>query len=642
MNIAIDVLAILGPDSKNRGIGNYTTSHLKKMFELDKENRYFLINFYEDTSLKDILNYSDNVSEHYFYLGSDGFLGKEIAFNSILGGIVKKFIQENDIQVYYFTSPVDSLISYDIEWFSEIQTVATLYDIIPYVFKERYLTDKTTYKRYMAQMNNLKRMDKLLAISKNAKDDFIKHFNVHSSKVDVIYAGTDECYRKIEISSLELQELKNRYGIEQKYIMCTGGDDDRKNISKLIEAYAKMPQSLINEYQLVIACKLSKQSEERYYVEAAKFKVRERVILTNFVPLDHLIQLYNLAHIVAFPSQYEGFGLPVVEAMACGTPVLTSNNSSLGEIAEGAAVLVDPFNTKDMTRGLVEILQEADLEYLIHKGTERVKMFTWDMVAQSTITSINSIKITEVITVSENKKKIAFFTPLPPLKSGISDYSVDILNELSKYFVIDVFIDKNYKPDCHLADTITVYDHGKFKSRENNYQEIIYQMGNSEYHAYMLDYIKENPGTLVLHDYNLHGLLFHLVSTKENIEQYKKYLYEDYDKEQVNRYVNDFQSGKVPPRLYEIPSNGIVTNYSNKIIVHSDYAKRLLLEKDIQRNVKKIESYAEIKELDSIAEARTKLNINQDNIVLSAFGHIHETKRIMPVLKAFQKNSFYL
>ncbi|RKJ58743.1 hypothetical protein D7X33_29675, partial [Butyricicoccus sp. 1XD8-22] len=92
MNIAIDVLAILGSGSKNRGIGNYTTSQLKALFKQDKENRYFLLNFYEDVNLKEILGYSDNVTEHYFYLGKDGFIGKSDEFQALLGGIVKRFI----------------------------------------------------------------------------------------------------------------------------------------------------------------------------------------------------------------------------------------------------------------------------------------------------------------------------------------------------------------------------------------------------------------------------------------------------------------------------------------------------------------------------------------------------------------------
>jgi glycosyltransferase involved in cell wall biosynthesis len=639
MNIGIDVLAILGPGSKNRGIGNYSTSQLKKMFEFDKDNKYFLLNFYEDTSLKEILDYSDNVIETYIYLGNEGFLGKQADFQEILGGAIKRFINTYDIDVFYFTSLFDGSISYDMEWFDGVQTVATLYDIIPYIYKERYLSIKGVHDEYMSHINNIKKIDKLLAISQSAKDDVVKYLNIDSNKIDVIYAGTDECYKSIEISPQIASQLRGIYNIKNQYIMCTGGDDDRKNIGELIVAFSKMPEHLIEQYQLVVACKLSKASIERYYDIAAKHKIRDRVVLTNFIPLEHLIQLYNLAHIVAFPSQYEGFGLPVVEAMACGTPVLTSNNSSLGEIALGAAVLVDPFKVKDITRGLIEILEKTDLDHLKKMGYERVKQFTWSKVSKETLDALNSLRT--VRTKKKEKKKIAFFTPLPPVKSGISDYSLDIITEMSKYVSIDIYIDNNYTHDCKLPDGVSVYEHGYFNERKTQYDEIIYQMGNSEYHVYMMDYIKQHPGTIVLHDYNLHGVLYDLASKKGGMEQYKQFLYEDFDKEMVNAYINDLVSGLIPLKEYEFLCNGVVSNYANKIIVHSDYAKKLLLQKDIKRNVRKILSYAQIKEIVDISEIRKRLFIDQDKIVISAFGHIHETKRTMPILKAFKNISIY-
>ncbi|MEX1029320.1 MAG: glycosyltransferase [Paenibacillaceae bacterium] len=638
MNIAIDVLAILGPDSKNRGIGNYATSQLKSLFEMDKSNRYFLVNFYEDTSLRKLLHYSDNVSEHYFYLGNDGFIGKHKKYKGIFGDLIRNFIKAHNIDVYYMTSPFDQNISYDMKWFSEIKVVATLYDIIPYIFKNRYLRDKAFNEEYMKLITNLKNADKILAISQCAKEDMIKHFKVDPNNIDVIYCGIDDCYKKLDLSSNEANETKDIYKISDQYIMCTGGDDDRKNIADLIIAYSKMPKHLIGKYQLVIVCKLSQASEERYYDIASKHNVRDRVILTNFVPQEHLIMLYNLAYVVAFPSQYEGFGLPVVESMACGTAVLTSNNSSLGEVAEGAAVLVDPFDVNDISRGLVEILEKSDLNDMVEKGYERIKMFTWEKVAQSTLAAMNSFNVADRKVIS-NKKKIAFFTPLPPLQSGISDYSIDILNKLSNYFSIDVYIDKGYRPNCILSDNITIYEHSRFKSKRDEYHDVLFQMGNSEYHIYMIHYLQKYSGTLVLHDYNLHGLLHYMTEKQNDTAKYRELLCEDYDKDFVNKYIDDYSSGRIPVKIFELTCNGIVTNYAKKIIVHSDYAKRLLLQKDIHRNVKKIFHYADIKEVLNKKEMRDKLNIAGDQFVISAFGHIHETKRIMPILQAFSNLS---
>ncbi|WP_019007110.1 glycosyltransferase [Cohnella laeviribosi] len=637
MNIAIDVLAILGPDSKNRGIGNYTTSQLKALFEIDRVNRYYLLNFYEDTCLKNLLHYSDNVSEHYFYLGKEGFLGRNPQFQLVFGDIVKKFIKAYDIDIFYFTSPFDHRIKYDMNWFSEINKVSTLYDIIPYVFKERYLSDKHFYKQYMELASNLKKNDKILAISQSAKDDLVNYLGEDPHKINVIYAGTDECYTRLDMPSSEVEALKATYKIKDSFIMCTGGDDDRKNIAGLIVAYSNLPKRLIEQFQLVIVCKLTPASVTRYTELANKHQVGDRVILTNFVPLDHLVKLYNLAHVVAFPSQYEGFGLPVVEAMACETPVLTSNNSSLGEIAEGVAVLVDPFNTKDITRGLIEILDNADLDDLRKKGLERVKKFNWKNVAEATLEAFRSLPKKNKNSRS-TASKIAFFTPLPPLQSGISDYSVDILRRLSNYFTIDVFVDTGYTPVDLQNENIKIYEHTQFKARSKEYVDVVYQMGNSEYHAYMLEYIKNYPGTVVLHDFNLHGLIYFLSQKqKDNFQKYKEFLMEDYDSEFVERYVLDFREGRTHLKIYEMPCNGIVTNYAKKIIVHSDFAKKGVLERQVQRTVYKIHHYAKLKEKDTNkVEVRKRLNIAENRLILSAFGHIHETKRIIPIVKAFR------
>ncbi|MBE7681559.1 glycosyltransferase [Paenibacillus sp. P13VS] len=638
MNIAIDVLAILSPDSKNRGIGNYNASQFKRIFETDKENKYFLLNFYEDVSLKSILNYSENVQEFYFYPGPDNLLLKKPAYKGIIGNIVKNFIKEHNIEVFYITSPFDSNMSYEPEWLHNVQVIATVYDIIPYLFKERYLKDKYFYNQYMNWIDKIKQADRILAISQSVKNDLVKYIHIQENKIEVIYAGTDEWYKEVDLSDEDVSEIRNRYRIHDEFIMCTGGDDDRKNIAELIKAYSKMPKQLIDKYQLVVACKLSDASEERYYNIAKKHGVNGRVILTNFVPLDHLIKLYNMAYIMAFPSQYEGFGLPVVEAMACGTPILTSNNSSLGEIAQGAAVLVDPFEINDITRGLIEILEQTDLNDLRIQGLNRVKKFSWDIVAERTIEAINRLEIINNEKFEKiEKKKIAFFTPLPPLQSGIADYSVDILNELSKYLDIDVYIDSGYKIDCEFEGNVEVFSHDKYKNNKDKYLDTVYQMGNSEFHTYMIDYIQRYRGTLVLHDNNLHGLIYHLSVGKNNYQLYKKYLYEDFEKELIDNYVEKLTAGKESVQLYKMIINGVVTNYANKIIVHSDYAKKKLLQKSLTRQVEKIFLYAKTDDLENQKLARGILNIPTNKQIISAFGHIHETKRIIPILRAFEK-----
>ena len=640
MNIAFDAAAIFGPMSKNRGIGNYAVDQFKTMIQRDTENRYFLLNFFEDVNMADWLPESENFSAHYFYCGEDNFLLRNPDYQELIGDIIKKFNKEYNIDVFYITSPFESNnVKYKKEWLEGVNVVATVYDIIPYVFKDRYLADQNAYEWYMSCIEMLKWMDKLYVISNSVKDDMIKYLDFDSDKIDVIYGAVSEMYKEIEIPEEEINNLFLKFGIKNDYIMCTGGDDDRKNIGSLIKAYSKMPSELIEKYQLVIVCKLSSEAVDKYKNIINKNRVAGRVILTNFVSSLELLQLYNKAYLMAFPSQYEGFGLPIVEAWACGTPVLTSDNSSLGEIAAESAILVNPFKVQSITEGLVSALKRADLDEFIEKGRKRLEKFRWNVVADATVELLNQFIEKKVgnDTKQKAREKIAFFTPLPPLQSGISDYSVDIIGELSQYFNIDVYIDNGYKISCDLPDNVNIYNHKKFKKKAAEYFDIVYQMGNSEFHEYMMPYITAYKGTLVLHDYNLHSLLQYLTLYKQsnNMKQYEKYLLEDFDIETVEEYLKNLQNRTTGIEIRGMELNGCVSNYANKIIVHSDEAREKLLTRNIGRNVRSIRHYAKIEPLVDKSKLKAKYNFSEDEIVIASFGHIHETKRAIPILKAF-------
>jgi len=639
LNIAFDATAILGPMSKNRGIGNYALSQFKTMMELDKINHYYFLNFFEEFTFKMGGFENKNLKEFYFDCGIDRFLACNKDYEEIIGDIIQKFIKENEIDVFYITSPFDGhIFTYKKEWFEGVNVVATIYDIIPYVMKDTYLSDNKSYEWYMGCAANLKWINRLLVISGSVKNDLIKYLCLDEKKIDIIYGAVDDRYRKIDITYDEKKNLYEKFNIKEHFIMCTGGDDSRKNMKELIKAYSKLPESLINKFQLVIVCKLSPNAVQIYTDAILKYGLEERVVLTNFVSDDELLQLYNLASLMAFPSKYEGFGLPVVEAFACGTPVLTSNNSSLGEIAKGAAVLVDPFNIEDITRGLEFILTEADTDQNIKNGYEKLKMFQWSNVATNALCAINQLKPIKT-REDKSKKKIAFFTPLPPLESGISDYSVDILNNLSRYFDIDVYIDDNYTATCSLNENIRVYNHKYFKKNSSKYFDILYQVGNSLFHTYMYSYIKKYKGTVVLHDYNMHSVAQAeaLHKQKNNMKLYRDYLLEDFSEDVVKFFLDDLKNGSSQLKTSEMELNGFITNYAAKIIVHSDEAREKLLRKNIATNVRTIRSYATIMPLQDAIITKEKYGYLIDDIIISSFGHIHETKRVIPILNAFNR-----
>lgn len=650
MRIAFDATALLSSMSKNRGIGNYSYGQFWEMIRQDQTNEYYFFNLYDPNfDINAYLGVENKIVSLNLYSGPEGALFSD-KFGCVIELILKRFLTENKIDVFYITSPFDGkYLKYKAEWFQDVKTVALVYDIIPYVFKERYLPGADALKGYMGVINFLRKMDRLQVISQSVKDDLISYLDFDADKIDVIWGAVGKQYKEIEISDDEKNNFLLKFGITGKFIMCTGGDDERKNIAGLIDSYAALPGDVKNEYQLVVVCKLSKASEERYNNLCHEKNVEGRVVLTNFVSDSELLWFYNLATLMAFPSTYEGFGLPVVEAWACGTPVLTSNNSSLVQIAGGGAVLVDPFDSKDVTRGLQYALTECDLDELLRKGKKELEKYQWEKVAKSSIDSINKFaneykkrrdaKEDETnINPSNQHFKIAFFTPLPPLQSGISDYSYDIIQGLSKYCDIDVFIDDGYEADCNFDKSVTVMNHRKYVKLKDEYYDTIYQVGNSAFHTYMFSYIKKYSGTVVLHDYNLHGVLVHMCFAKRirSYVMYKKVLLEDHSKDIVYPYVADLKRGKTGYHIYDIPVNGFVTKYANKIIVHSIESKKKLLTSNMTLDVEHIWHYAKPEEGGSGREQiRKKLGYAEDDIVIAAFGHIHETKRTIPSLQMF-------
>ncbi|MDE5860679.1 MAG: glycosyltransferase family 4 protein, partial [Ruminococcus sp.] len=571
MNIAFDSIAILGYMSRNRGIGNYALSQFSGMVNRDGKNKYFFLNMIDrNFSLSPMIT-NDNFTEDFIDTGKNNVLLRSEIYSDIIGNVIKRYIRENNIDIFYITSPFEhSFIQYKKEWFTGVKVIATVYDIIPYVMKEKYLSDKNTYDWYMKCVDNLRWADRLFVISDSVKNDLVNYLQFSPENIHIIWGAVDDRYRIINIDNSEKSLMLDKFGITKPFIMCTGGEDSRKNLDGLIRAYSLLPDNIRNSYQLVVVCKLSENGLKNLKSVAVSHNVGNDVIFTGFVSDEELLKFYNLATLMAFPSKYEGFGLPIVEAWACGTPVLTADNSSLREIAGDSAMLINADIDQSIADGMKKMLSNKTIlfEYTA-KGMKRVELYRWDKINDNIISLINDININKVnLSKDENKKtKIAFFTPLPPLESGISDYSYDIINALSRYFDIDVFVEETYNADCNFPENVSLYSHRSYPIRYQNYKDTVFQMGNSEYHFYMYQYIRKYHGTVVLHDYNLHGAFYHYAVTlcKGNYSLYQTFI--DNDFPDCDNYINALRNGSANPDLYGMELNSYITDSADRIIV---------------------------------------------------------------------------
>lgn len=233
----------------------------------------------------------------------------------------------------------------------------------------------------------------IIAISQSTKDDLIKLFNVKPEKIKVIYGAAQQRFRLIN-DDVGVKGVLDKYNITGKYIFFTGTLEPRKNLIRLIEAYNDLRINYkINDYKLVLAGKKGWYYEE-IFKKVEELGLAQNVIFAGYVADDDLPCLYNAASLFVYISLYEGFGLPVVEALSCGCPVITSNISSMPEVAGRAAKLVNPNDISQISRAMFEILSNEKLaDEMRQKGMAQASEFSWAKSAKQFIDIITFKKL---------------------------------------------------------------------------------------------------------------------------------------------------------------------------------------------------------------------------------------------------------
>lgn len=392
----------------SRGIGTLYRNVVKRLVKLDENSTYYLLNLYGEIPAELKIGSGDNVRgldlyedvKEYIYEGTDE--RKKAYFDAFIQSVIREY----DIDICLIGAVVDYYNVYSPESFGAAKMVTVAHDLIPMIYSDRYLTVAEAAFRHYQWFAQYLYSDYILSNSLTTKNDLVRHLGVDVDRVSVIYGGTSPIFRKNNYTTEEKERVFQRFGIQGEYLFCVGADDFRKNLDGLAEAYLGLPEELTERYQLVITCEVSEETKNRLLAydengEGSEVlddpKKRKRLVVTGFVTDDEMVLLLNCAKLAAFPSMYEGLGLPVIEAWKCGVPVLTSNNSSLGEIAEDAAVTVDPFSVEDIRRGLLYALTEADLGGLVARGAEKSKRYTYENAAKTVLDSYEKIDAAEKI-----------------------------------------------------------------------------------------------------------------------------------------------------------------------------------------------------------------------------------------------------
>ncbi len=284
------------------------------------------------------------------------------------------------------------------------QTVTVLYDLIPLVQSDVYLTPNPVYERfYRNKIAHLRQSDSWLTISESSLREAVEQLQLDPARITNISGACDPVFTTTHVSEAAHASLKQRFGLREQFVLYSGGADARKNLDRLISVYSKLPQNLSRQFQLVIAGKIPPANMQALRRQAKQCGVPlSNLVLTDAISDIDLCHLYNLCHVYFFPSLHEGFGLPVLEAMSCGAPVIASNTSSLPEVVGIAEALFDPTDEQDMLAKLTHVLtDEAFRQGLIEQGKSHLSQYSWDACGTRALRALEQLqpeRLTERLT----------------------------------------------------------------------------------------------------------------------------------------------------------------------------------------------------------------------------------------------------
>ena len=379
MKIVLNVFPLLRPRT---GIGIYVEQLTGHLLDLDRENEYL---FYYGKYFSKML-----ISRSSVGVVPEGcsFPGKARCRQALKDLYFRAVTSIRGCGLYH------ELYSYPLPFRG--RTVLTVHDLSPILFPETHPRERA--EAWRAEFpRRLKRADRIIAISEHTKSDLVNVCNVDPTKIDVVYYGCRPIFRPLErcVTEAAVRKMSIRF----PYILYVGAIEPRKNIMRLVEAFHRLKRSSAAPHRLVLGGPLAWKSEgvvrgmeERgipYRIIGEGRKEEEgdaEVLITGFIPNELLPPLMNGADLFVFPSLYEGFGLPPLEAMACGTPVITSNASSLPEVVGDAGIMVPPADTERLALEMERVLGDEELRGAMReRGIRRAARFSWEACAQEVL-----------------------------------------------------------------------------------------------------------------------------------------------------------------------------------------------------------------------------------------------------------------
>lgn len=380
-------------------------------------------------------------------------------------------------------------------------TAVTLHDLIPLMQADHYLHETTVKHWYYRKLQSLKNAGLILAVSDYSRQEGIDVLGLDADRVFTIHNAVSADFRPLDLAPERVRSLQKQYGINRAFILYIGGVEHRKNVDNLIIAYNRLGMDLRKKYQLVIAGKLRDYQRDHLLKMAQKNRLGPTdMVMTGAIDDNELIALYNMASLFVFPSLYEGFGLPVLEAMACGCPTIVADNSSLPEVVGWREATFNGLSVEALTSKMHQVLTNKDFrQALMTNAQEQVKKFSWDGSARQALDIFreqharNQAQNRTTVSMPVKKPLLAFVDNLLDLHARY------LLPALALYYDIEIITERDTLADAWILANFPLRSRQWLHEHPQRYQRRVYNLHETHCDEGVLALMREQPGTLLLH-----------------------------------------------------------------------------------------------------------------------------------------------
>ena len=655
MLIGIDMLGVQSPGSRGRGIGRLSSSVVAQLLGLDPSVHYVL--YAHEGLPTDEFPTAPNATR--VVLRREPERG-ETRLSHVMGRLARE--NPEGLDALLVLSPFELHEGYGTppKPLRDLTLAAIVYDLIPFRYQERYLTDPGPAAEIHRRLEGLRHYDVLLAISEATRDDFRSMLGLAPGRAVNIGAACDAGTFGVDRAAIPPASLRRKlhnHGITGSFIYCVSNFAYHKNVHRLIDAFALLPGRIRRSHHLLLTCGGTPEDAEAARRHAHARGVGDRFVLSGPMNDEELRLLYQRCAVFCFPSLYEGFGLPLLEAMHCGAPVVAGNNSSQVEVVGDAGLLVNAADASDVAEKLTRILTNPALAAdLGARARERAATFSWRRTAERTFEALTAVvrrksahRTRSDRAQESTRPRLAVFSPFPPKKSGISDYTARLIEYLKPTYAIDLYHDSGYVPEPALkCSDFAAYDHRLFDRNAAilDYRAVLYQMGNSWYHNFLYETMRRHPGIVTLHDFNLAGFHWSYSQVRDGTHSHFARQFEFCCPIRAARYLALLPDWMREPGGIQAACSrrGLFLNreifeWSRRVVVHSPWcvvqAAKLFPDQAHKATLIPFGTTASTRTTEQRAAIRDRFGLPRGALIFASFGYLTRDKMNTEAITAF-------